>query len=232
MTARRALLRTIAIAMCATAGLAIVIVLSGHFDDTAWRILTTTTAISVFALLIVPASILLERRVATTLGRVSALLVGTAFALTLVLIWTVHDGTSQALWKTWGVALTLAAASAQAAAVEGRRRDADSTAVARLTTASMATGAVLAAMGVAAILATIDEGGYYRGLGALAILDVLLVALAAVLRRGSGPIGRTHRVRVDGVVVEAPGRDFAAAVAAAIRQAEKEGREVKRIERA
>jgi hypothetical protein len=95
----------------------------------------------------------------------------------------------------------------------------------------MLTGSVLAAMGVLAILTEIDEGGYYRLLGAVAIVDLLLIALVAVLRRGSGPIGQTHRVRVDGRLVEVPGRDWAAAVATAIRQAEHEGATVRRIER-
>ena len=52
-----------------------------------------------------------------------------------------------------------------------------------------------------------------------------------MLRRGSGPIDRTHKVRIDGVLVELPGRDFAAAAATAISRAEREGREVRRIER-
>jgi hypothetical protein len=86
-------------------------------------------------------------------------------------------------------------------------------------------------MGTVAILDSIDDGGFYRLLGAIAVLDVLLVILAAVLRRGSGPIDRTHKVRVDGVLVELPSRDFAAAVATAIRRAEREGREVRRVER-
>jgi hypothetical protein len=45
-------------------------------------------------------------------------------------------------------------------------------------------------------------------------------------------IGQTHRMRLDGRLVEAPGRDFAAAVANAIRDAEREGAPVRRVERA
>jgi len=72
----------------------------------------------------------------------------------------------------------------------------------------MVTGAVLAAMGVIAILSEIDADEYYRLLGAVAVLDVLLLVVAAVLRRGTGPIGQTHRLRLDGRLVEVPGRDF------------------------
>jgi peptidoglycan/LPS O-acetylase OafA/YrhL len=128
--------------------------------------------------------------------------------------------------------LTLAAAAAQAAAVESRRRNTDTTTITRLVAASMLTGSVLAAMGVLAILTEIGDPEYYRLLGAIAIVDVLLIVLVAVLRRGSGPIAQTHRVRVDGRLVEVPGRDWAAAVATAIRQAEGEGSTVRRIERA
>ena len=231
MPARRLLLRVVVVALCLTAAIAILVLLSGSFDDTSWRILATTTAISVFALVSVPAGVLLERGRARLLAQASAACTLVAFLLTLVAIWNAEDVPSWQ-WRTYGVVLTLDAALAQAAAVESRRRDTDTRAVARLTLGSMATASLLAAMGTVAILDSIDDGGFYRVLGAIAVVDVLLVVLAAVLRRGSGPIDRTHRVRVDGVLVEVPGRDFAAAVATAIRRAEREGRQVRRIERA
>jgi preprotein translocase subunit SecG len=229
VAARKLLLRIVVAGLCVTAGIAIVVLLSGSFDDTSWRILGTTSAVSFFGLLAVPAGVLLERGRAQWLGRVSAILTGVSFALTLPLVWT---DWSTSLGKAWGVLTTLALAAAQACAVESRRRDTDSVAVARLANGSMLTGSVLAAMGVAAILNEIDNGGFYRALGALGVLDVLLVVVSAVLRRGSGPIGQTHRVRLDGRVVEIAARDFAGAVATAIRQAERDGATVKRIERA
>lgn len=230
MPARRLLLRVVVVALCLTAAIAIIVLLSGSFDDTSWRILGTTTAISVFALVSVPAGVLLERGRARLLAQASGVFTLVGFLLTLGAIWNSADVPSW-LWRTYGVILTLDAALAQAAAVESRRRDSDTDTIDRLALASMATASLLAAMGIAAILATIDDGGFYRILGAIAVLDVLLVVLAAVLRRGSGPIDRAHKVRVDGRLVELPGRDFAAAVATAIRQAEREGREVRRIER-
>lgn len=230
MPGRRLLVRVVVVALCVTAGIAILVVLTGSFDDTSWRILATTSAISIFALLSIPAGVLLERGHATALARASGALTGASFVLTLLVIWDAASAPSW-LWRTWGVLLTLAAAAAQAAAVESRRRDTDTAGIAALTGGSMLTGALLAALGCLAILVSIDDGGFYRVVGALAILDVLLVLLVAVLRRGSGPIGQTHRVRIDGRLVETPGRDFAAAVATAIRQAEREGREVRRVER-
>jgi hypothetical protein len=96
----------------------------------------------------------------------------------------------------------------------------------------MLTAAVLAALGVGGILGSIDDGGYIRLLGVFGVLDVLLLVVIAVLRRGVGPVDQTHRMRVDGRLVEAAGRDFAGAVANAIREAERQGTPVRRVERA
>jgi hypothetical protein len=228
MQGRKLLLTTIIGALCLTAAIAVVILLSGRFDETSWRILATTSAVSFFGLLGVPVGMLLERGRALALARISGALTLAAFALTLAVIWR-HwaDGVG----KTWGVVLTLAVAAAQAAVVEARRRDTDTPAISLLTGGSMLTGAALAVMGIAAILTEIDDGTYYRALGAVAVIDVLLLAIVAVLRRGVGPIAQAHRIRINGELVEAPGRDFAAAVAAAIRTTESEGKTVRRIER-
>jgi hypothetical protein len=226
--ARKLLLSAIVAALCLTAAIAVVVLLSGHFDETSWRILGTTSAISFFSLLGVPVGMLFERGRAATLARVSGVLTSAAFVLTLAVIWR-HW--ANGVGKTWGVVLTLAVAAAQAAAVEARRRDNDTPAISLLTAGSMLTGGVLAAMGVLAILTEITNGTFYRALGAVAVVDVALIAIVAVLRRGVGPIAQGHRIRLDGELIEAPGRDFASAVAAAIRTAEKEGKTVKRIER-
>jgi hypothetical protein len=227
--ARKVLLSAIVGALCLTAAIAVVVLLSGHFDQTSWRILGTTSAVSFFGLLGVPVGMLLERGHAVLLARASGVLTSAAFVLTIAVIWR-HwtDGVS----KTWAVVLTLAVAAAQAAVVEARRRDTDTPAISAVVGGSMLTGAALAVMGIAAILTEIDDGTYYRGLGAVAVIDVLLLAIVAVLRRGVGPIAHPHRIRVNGELIEAPGRDFAAAVAAAIRTAENEGKTVQRVERA
>jgi hypothetical protein len=227
--ARKLLLSAIVGALCLTAAIAVVVLLSGHFDETSWRILGTTSAISFFGLLGVPVGMLLERGHAVALARISGALTCSAFVLTLVVIWRYHWAND--VGKTWGVLFTLAVAAAQAAAVEARRRDNDTPAISLLTAGSMLTGGVLAAMGVLAILTEITNGTFYRALGAVAVVDVALIAIVAVLRRGVGPIAQGHRIRLDGELIEAPGRDFASAVAAAIRTAEKEGKTVKRIER-
>jgi hypothetical protein len=227
--ARKLLLAATIGALCLTAAIAVVVLLSGHFDDTAWRILATTSAISFFGLLAVPVGMLLERERAVTLARAGGALMLAAFALTIAVIW--HHW-SNGVGKTWGVVLTLAVAAAQAAVVEARRRDTDTPAIALLAGGSMLTGGALATMAALAILTEIDDGAYYRALGAVAVIDVALLAIVAVLRRSTGPISQTHRIRVNGELLDAPGRDFASAVSAAIRMAEGEGNTVQRIERA
>ena len=229
MRARKLLLFGIVGALSLTAAVAVVVLLAGGFDDTSWRILATTSALSFFGLLGVPGGMLLERGGAVALARASAALTLVTFVLTLLVVWR-HW--SEGVGKTWGVLLTLAVAAAQAAAVEARRRDTDTPVIAGLVAGSMVTGSVLAALGVVAILTEIDDHAFYRVLGAIAVVDVLLITVAAVLRRGVGPIAQTYSVRVDGLLVEAPGRDFAAAAAAAIREAERDGTKVRRVERA
>lgn len=230
MQARRVLVRTTLAALCVTAAVAILVLLTRSFDDTTWRILGTTTTIGICALLAVPAGALLERGERRVLARASATLTTATLVFTVLGIWhTPHDA---GYAKTWAVVATLALAAAQACAVESRRRDSDSPNIRLAVTGSSVTGSLLSALGSLAIVDEISSGGFYRALGAIAILDVLLVAGVAVARRGAGPIGRTHRLRVDGRLVESPGRDFAAAVAAAIREAERTGQVVRRVERA
>ena len=230
MQARRLLVRTMVVALCVTAAIAILVLLTRSFDDTTWRILGTTTTIAVCALLAVPVGALLERGLRRLLARTSGALTGATFVLTVAAIWhTSHDA---AYAKAWGVIATLALAAAQACAVESRRRDTDSPNTRLLVTGSAVTGSLLAGLGSLAIVSEIESGGFYRVLGALAILDVLLVVMVAVVRRGAGRIDQTHGLRVDGRFVESPGRDFAAAVANAIRDAERSGETVRRVERA
>lgn len=229
MQARKLLLAAIVGALCLTAAIAVVVLLSGRFDDTSWRILGTTSALSFFGLLAVPVGMLLERRRAVALAYTSGALTGAAFLLTLVVIWRDWEN---GVGKLWGVTMTLALAAAQAAVVEARRRDSDTAGISALVALSVLTGVLLATMGIAAILTEVDDGTYYRALGALAVVDVLLVTVTAVLRRGAGPTADPYRLRIDGELVEAPGRDFATAVAGAIRAAEGDGKTVRRIERA
>ena len=63
-------------------------------------------------------------------------------------------------------------------------------------------------------------------------IDLLSLVVVAALRRGEPAAARTHRIRINGRLVEVAGRDFAAAVATAIREEERQGTAVRRVERA
>jgi hypothetical protein len=160
MLSRRLLLRTIVTGLCATAAVAIVVLLSRSFDWLTGRILLTTTAISVCALLVVPAGALLDRDRRALLARSSALVTLGSFVLSVFLIWI--DDRPVWLWKTWAVIGTLTLTAAQGCAVESRRRDSDSPLVNRLVTGSAVSGGILTGLGVLAILAEIQDGGFYR----------------------------------------------------------------------
>lgn len=239
MTPRAVLQRVVIATLCVTAAWAIIALLAGDFGATQGRILLTTTALGAYGLLGLPAGLLLERRRLVWLAWLDALLAALGFLLALNLIWAQWDDPAEAAWKSLVAVTAAAGAAAQAAAAQLRRRESDTPAIRQLVAAGVIAVVSLATLISAAALWEIDDPGYYRFLGAVAVLDVLLLVLVPVLRRGSGRPGeraRTYRVRVvgdDGRAddVDADGGDFAAAVAAAIRSAERNGRRVTRVER-
>ena len=158
------------------------------------------------------------------------------FVLAMNLVWIEWDDAVDASWKSLVVVTAAAGALAQAGGVESRRRDGDPAWVRRLAIASHASAVLLAALISIAAIEEVEDDGYYRALGAAAVANVLLVALQPVLRRLGGAAGAAHRlacVMDDGRRVErdVPARDFAAAAARAIREVERSGQRVVRIER-
>src|SRR5262249_59722836 len=93
---------------------------------------------------------------------------------------------------------------------------------------------VLAVLAIVAVLGEIGDSGYYRAVGAIAVLDVLALVLVPIQRRAAPRPEPFHLVvrAVGGEQeIDATGRDFAAAVALAIRDAERAGRRVTAVER-
>ena len=239
-SARRLFLIALVASMCATAALAVGILLFSDFDETAARVLGTTAAISFFSILALPASVLVDRGTAPVLAWASIGVSAAGFLLTLALLWTDWDDVSDALWKPALSVSVFAIAGAQASATTIRRRGHDSDAVRVLYALGLVLGLAAATMTTVAVWEEIDTAGYYRGLGAVAVLGVLVTLLQPALRRfgGAGEARPETRSRVrltlaDGTTVEVEerGRDFAETVARAIRKAEREGRSVARIER-
>ncbi len=193
---KRRLLVAAVLSLAATAGLAILILLFGDFGSTEGRILGTTAAISFFSLLALPGGVLLERRSAEPLAWSSVVLAGVAFVLVLAWIWTASN--SETVARFAGVATAYAAAGAQIAGLTARRRDTDSSSVRIAYVAASALALLLATMAAVAIFEGVDSEGFYRALGALAVLDVFLVVLQPFLRRLGGTHAASTRVVLEG----------------------------------
>lgn len=233
MSWKRLLLVAAITSLAGTAAIAIAVLLLGDFDETEARILATTIAISVGSLLALPGAILLEQRRDPALAWLTVGLAGTAFVLFEITLWNWDDERS---WKLTGTAAALAGASTQIAASTTRLRASDSGSVRSAYIAAACIAATLAGMIVLAIWTEIESAGYYRALGAVAVLNVFLALVQPLLRRLREEPRAVHRVRIVAEPggddeVELSGRDFAGGLAEEIRRLERSGRRVTRIER-
>ena len=234
---RRLFLVAVVVSLCATAVIAIVTLLLGDFGETEGRILLTTAAISLYSLLSLPAGALLDQGRLQPLALANLALAVLGFLLAMNLVWIQWDDAGDASWKSLVVVTAAAGALAQAGGVESRRRDGDPEWVRRLAIASHASAVLFAALISIAALEEVEDDGYYRALGVVAVANVLLVALQPVLRRLGGAVANVHRLAcvTEGgrrVERELPARDFAAAAEQAIRELERGGERVARVERA
>lgn len=222
---RRLVLYGVVASLSATALLAIGILLFGDFGETEGRILSTTALLAGYGLLALPAGFLVDRGRLPALAAAVAALAALGFVLALAVVWS--DGASEPLVKALVTVTSFAVAATQTAALSGRRH--------RLFAVSTALVFVLAVLVTAAAWGEIGSSGYYRALGALAVLDVLAVVLQPILGLAR-PSGRAYRLAL---VTEPGGRgettveaaDFAGAVERAVRAAERDGRRVLRVER-
>lgn len=231
-TGRRVVLLALAVLLTGAAALAIGILLLGDFGSTEGRILATTALLAGYGLLTLPAAMLGDRRQAVALAAGVVVFAAAAASLTIAAVWGAEG---DALGKAIGVSNAWLAAFVQPAALMLRRRELDPRVVRRLFVASSALVVVLAIMFTTLLWAEIDSERYGRVVGALVVLDVLLVALQPILARVR-PLAAVYRFRVRvspggsvDVAVEAP--DLAAAASKAIRTAEREGLRVRGVDR-
>lgn len=232
MTGRRGLLLAVAGLLVASAVLAVAILLFGDFGETEGRILGTTALLAGFGVLALPATVLLDR------GRLRLFAVALAAAavagagLGVSAIWV--DRPSDELAQAASTAAVVLVAGAQAATLALRRRPSDPPAVRVLFGISCLLAATVATM-ITVLIWDGDPGlGFARALGALAVCDVLTVALQPLLARARAA-AITVRLRLTlepgGVSeVEARGSDLGGAVAGAIRAAEGARARVVRVE--
>jgi hypothetical protein len=225
--------------LLATAGLAIGFLLLADFNERTWKVIGTTALLSGFSLLALPGAALLDQGRAIALGWANLLLAAAGLTLSLVLVWS--ESNSERSWKVLAVLVAFGGAAAQASGTTARRRADDPRSVQLLYLGALAGGILLAALISLAAWQEIEDEGFYRFLGALAVAEVLAVVLQPILRRTTGrppaPAARTGFSFTctldDGREVErvedAP--NFASAVASAIAELERSGASVLRIER-
>lgn len=229
---RRILLLAVAGFLSVSALLAVGILLFGDFGETEGHILATTALLAGYGLLALPAAILFDQRRLRALTIAVAALAAVAAPLALGTVWSGEPPESLGD-STLTVTFALGAA-AQSSALAARRRDRDPRSVRFLFAGSVGLASVAAAMLTWLVWAGGDSPAYGRGLGALAVLDVLAVALQPILARAQAEPSRMRlRIRVESgetvdLSLEAP--DFAAAAAKAIRTIERDGRRVLSLE--
>ena len=196
---KQAFLRALVVSLCATAGLAILTLLFGDFDETAGRIVATTGFISLYSLMALPGASLLDRGTNAVLGWSTLLVCGVALLLAMNLVWGDWRDTSETSWKLVGIATVVAGAFAQASATTWRRRPDDSATLSWLYGISLVTGFALALMIINALLNEVEDGTYYRFLGALAVANLLVAVVQPIIRRmAPAAFERAHEPEADG----------------------------------
>ena len=225
MTGRRALLLTVAALMCAAAALAIGILLFGDFGGTEGRILATTFLLAVHCALAVPAAILRDQRRLPGLAALVVALATASAVLNTVAVW--WEGSGDRFGRTVGTVMIYLVVTVVVAALAALPRH-------RLFVPSVVLGYVVATMAAVALWTETERSGYLRVLGALAVLEVLLVALQPVLLRLRREqvewplrIADTSGGTAD---VSVRATSLADAVASAVRSAERSGRSVRTLE--
>jgi hypothetical protein len=187
--------------------IAITILVFGEFDETSGRILATTGLIGLFSLLSLPAGVLIDRGRALTLAWTLVGLAVVSFLLAVVLLWGEID--DEAGWKTALTLGLLTGALSQTAATTSRRRETDTVGVRVLYLASIAGAFLVAGLSTLAAWQEIDDDGFYRGLGAVVVGNLLTVLLQPAVRRMAGTRapsnGRRHSIvfTIDGAPSDA-----------------------------
>jgi hypothetical protein len=186
MQARQLFYRVLIAGLCLTALVAIVGFLSGDFDETDARVLGTTFALVVYSSTGLAGFSLLSRQRAVALayaGIASSLL---GFLTGMNLIWSDSGFDSDGAWKSAFVFLIVALAAAHTALLVLRQRKTDPPSVEAAVRCTIAAIAVLASMLVIALLKEVEDEGYYRFLGVIAVLWVLGTILVPVVRKAQG----------------------------------------------
>lgn len=178
---RKPIVTTLVVSFSVAACLGVLALLGSDFGETQARVLVTTAVVGVESVALLCYLSLADHRLAAV-GVVGGLVSLVATALALALTW----GGPGEPWVELGVAVTVAASLAQASlliSTAGRPRVTGGVALTLVAIAVVAVMVIVPLTGLAAA----DGGGYWRVLGAVAILDVLgTVVLTARAAFGGG----------------------------------------------
>ncbi|MBI2684192.1 MAG: hypothetical protein HYX33_02180 [Actinobacteria bacterium] len=233
---RRLILRTIAGSLSLCAAIAVLAILTGSLDDTAGKVIATTSGVAGYALLALPAGLLLDRGRSRPLPRWSLALAGAGLALWVVAVWSSFDVAGLA--KTLLITTSFAFAATDAAALSLVDAAARDERVRKLRTVSVTAAFLAATLVTLAALTEIGGSGYYRVLSAVVIVALLAALLVPIAVR-IGRIDRDAERRFSLRIVAEPGGertvsvkadDLADAIAQAVRDVERAGGRVVRIE--
>jgi hypothetical protein len=221
------------LALCTSAFLAVGILLLGEFDETQARILVTTALIGFFSLLALPGGVLLDQGRDVPLAWTLIGLAVVSFVIAMNLTW--GDVESDNLWKVAGSATAITGAFSQTATATSRRRAGDTQGVVLLYLLSVGSVSLLALLILIAIWESVEDEGFYRFLGAVAVINLLLVLLQPVARRmgGKPSAGPVERAREDTyrLAFTLDGTPSEAAVAEARQALERGGAKVEKVAR-
>jgi hypothetical protein len=179
---KRFVLRVVAVSLCVCGGLAVLFLLFGEFDGASWRILTTTVLLALYSLLALPGALLLGQGRSSILVWSAVVLAALGFLWSLRVVWGGFDG-ADGSWRLLVTLTACATAVTQVCATTARRRKTDPPSVDRLYAVSNLFAYAAAGMLTLAAWDMLGAGPlFWRLLGALAVLDLLSVALQPALR--------------------------------------------------
>jgi hypothetical protein len=179
---RRVLLRVAIFALCVTALVAIVAVVSARFDETEAQILLTHVAIAAYTLFALAVSAVADRRPRMAIAGWAAC--GIGLLLALLSIWAGWNGDADNLYRWTWILFVAAFTIAHVSLIDSRRRDSDGAAVRAVGAATIATVVVLGVL-IAIGLARAEsvDDWYVRLLGVVAVLDVLGTLVVPIARK-------------------------------------------------
>jgi hypothetical protein len=232
VSGKQIVLLAVAGLLSVSGAIAIGILLFGDFGQTEGRVLATTGLLAAYGLLALPAAMLVDRGRLPALAVLVLALALAGASLAVSAVWT--SSPPDALGNAVGTVTASLVASAQVSALVLRRPERDRTLIRWLFAMSSVLAVVVAAMFTLLLWAEIESERYGRVLAAVVVLDLLAVALQPTLSRArpkATVIPLQLLLESDEIRdIEVLAPDLAAAAAKAIRQIEREGHHVVRLE--